>query len=115
MLLLVSTMFKFTSLMESSFIVRASQPEALVSVTGHHYRLRGHLFEQPEACAALARALKERGYGVWSFTGYLYEDLAKVFRNTKTARNRRLRLVYLAARRRPAAEAACIGCPPRSL
>jgi len=61
--------------------VRASQSEALVSVTGHHYRLRGHL----------------------------------VFRNTKTARNRRLRLAYLAARRRPAAEAACIGCPSRSL
>lgn len=37
----------------------------------------GEPFEQPEACAALAIELKRRGYGVWSFTGYLYEDLSK--------------------------------------
>lgn len=37
----------------------------------------GEPFEQPEACAALATELKQRGYGVWSFTGYLYEDLAQ--------------------------------------
>ena len=37
----------------------------------------GEPFEQPAACAVLARALKERGYGVWSYSGYLYDDLAK--------------------------------------
>ena len=35
----------------------------------------GEPFEQPEACAQLARALKEDGYNVWAFSGYLYEDL----------------------------------------
>ena len=37
----------------------------------------GEPFEQPAACAILARALKERGYGVWSYSGYLYDDLSK--------------------------------------
>ena len=37
----------------------------------------GEPFEQPAACGILARALKERGYGVWSYSGYLYDDLAK--------------------------------------
>jgi anaerobic ribonucleoside-triphosphate reductase activating protein len=35
----------------------------------------GEPFEQPAACAELARALKAEGYGVWAYTGYLYEDL----------------------------------------
>lgn len=35
----------------------------------------GEPFEQPEACAELARRLKEDGYGIWTYTGYLYEDL----------------------------------------
>lgn len=35
----------------------------------------GEPFEQPEACAELAHMLKDAGYGVWSYTGYLYEDL----------------------------------------
>lgn len=29
---------------------------------------------QPEATAELARRLKEKGYGVWCYTGYLYEQ-----------------------------------------
>ena len=37
----------------------------------------GEPFEQPEACAVLAAELKRRSYGVWCYTGYLYEDLAK--------------------------------------
>lgn len=37
----------------------------------------GEPFEQPQACAVLAHELKKRGYGIWSFTGYLYDDLAK--------------------------------------
>lgn len=37
----------------------------------------GEPFEQPESCGLLAEALKERGYGIWCYTGYLYEDLAR--------------------------------------
>lgn len=35
----------------------------------------GEPFEQPEAAAELAARLKRLGYGVWVYTGYLYEDL----------------------------------------
>ena len=35
----------------------------------------GEPFEQAAACAALARKLKERGYGLWAYSGYLYEQL----------------------------------------
>lgn len=35
----------------------------------------GEPFEQPEACACLAAQLKSDGYDVWTYTGYLYEDL----------------------------------------
>ena len=35
----------------------------------------GEPFDQPEACAQLARQLKADGYGVWTYTGYLYDDL----------------------------------------
>ncbi len=38
----------------------------------------GEPFEQAAACAALARRLKEHGYGIWAYTGYLYEDLERV-------------------------------------
>lgn len=31
---------------------------------------------QPEATAELARRLKEKGYGVWCYTGYTYEYVA---------------------------------------
>ncbi len=37
----------------------------------------GEPFEQPAACAALAAELKARDYGIWCYTGYLYEDLAR--------------------------------------
>lgn len=37
----------------------------------------GEPFEQPEACAALAHELKRDGYGIWCYTGYLYDDLAR--------------------------------------
>lgn len=37
----------------------------------------GDPFEQPEACAELARRLKDAGYGLWAYTGYLYEDLLR--------------------------------------
>lgn len=37
----------------------------------------GEPFEQPHASATLAQALKAEGYGVWSFSGYLFEDLQK--------------------------------------
>ncbi|MDO5117930.1 MAG: anaerobic ribonucleoside-triphosphate reductase activating protein [Eggerthellaceae bacterium] len=35
----------------------------------------GEPFEQAEACAVLARKLKARGYGLWAYSGYLYEQL----------------------------------------
>ncbi len=37
----------------------------------------GEPFEQPEACAALAQQLKAEGYGLWAYTGYLWEDLQR--------------------------------------
>ncbi|WP_165253882.1 anaerobic ribonucleoside-triphosphate reductase activating protein [Adlercreutzia sp. ZJ304] len=37
----------------------------------------GEPFEQPQACAELASRIKAEGYGLWVFTGYLYEDLLK--------------------------------------
>jgi len=35
----------------------------------------GDPFEQADVCANLAAKLKEEGYGIWAFTGFLYEDL----------------------------------------
>ena len=35
----------------------------------------GEPFMQPEACAALAKAAKERGLSVWCYTGYSFETL----------------------------------------
>ncbi|MEG1397207.1 MAG: anaerobic ribonucleoside-triphosphate reductase activating protein [Raoultibacter sp.] len=35
----------------------------------------GEPFDQCAGCLALARALKERGYNVWIYSGYLFEDL----------------------------------------
>ncbi len=37
----------------------------------------GEPFDQPEACAELAHELKSAEYGVWAYTGYLFEDLLK--------------------------------------
>lgn len=37
----------------------------------------GEPFEQPGACAVLAAELKQQGYGVWCYTGYLYDDLVE--------------------------------------
>lgn len=36
----------------------------------------GEPFEQCAACLALARRLKAKGYGIWAYSGYRYEDLA---------------------------------------
>lgn len=38
----------------------------------------GEPFEQAEACAKLAQRLKALGYGIWTYTGYLYEDLCAI-------------------------------------
>lgn len=35
----------------------------------------GDPFEQPAACAEIARCVKAAGRNVWVYTGYLYEDL----------------------------------------
>lgn len=37
----------------------------------------GEPFEQAQATASLARLLKDAGYGIWTYTGYLYEDLMR--------------------------------------
>ena len=49
----------------------------------------GEPFEQPKACAALAAELKRNGYGVWSSSGYLSEDLAKRANKARAERDRR--------------------------
>lgn len=47
----------------------------------------GEPFEQSAACAELARQLKEAGYSVWAYSGYLYEDLlARAQHDEGTAR-----------------------------
>ena len=38
----------------------------------------GEPFEQAAACAELARRLKDLGYGIWTYTGYRYEDLSRI-------------------------------------
>ncbi len=38
----------------------------------------GEPFEQAVACAILAQRLKDCGYGIWAYTGYLYEDLERI-------------------------------------
>lgn len=45
----------------------------------------GEPFEQAVACAELARRLKEEGYGIWTYTGYLYEDLLRIARAADAA------------------------------
>lgn len=38
----------------------------------------GEPFEQPAECAKLAGRLKDDGYNVWAYTGYLLEDLLRM-------------------------------------
>ncbi len=52
--------------------IRSNKLIAGVTLSG------GEPFEQPHACAALAQQLKTDGYNIWTFTGYLYEDLMKM-------------------------------------
>ena len=37
----------------------------------------GEPFEQSKECSAIAKYAKSRGYDVWAYTGYLFEDLIK--------------------------------------
>lgn len=43
----------------------------------------GEPFDQAAACAVLAEKLKSKGYGIWAFTGYLYEDLLRASQNDR--------------------------------
>lgn len=52
--------------------IRSNKLIAGVTLSG------GEPFEQPHACAVLAQQLKTDGYNIWTFTGYLYEDLMKM-------------------------------------
>lgn len=54
--------------------IRSNKLIAGVTLSG------GEPFEQPHACAVLAQQLKADGYNIWTFTGYLYEDLIKMSR-----------------------------------
>lgn len=38
----------------------------------------GEPFEQAEACAKLARIIREHGKGVWAYSGYTFEQLLKL-------------------------------------
>ncbi len=51
--------------------IRANPLCRNITITG------GEPFDQACACAALARMLKHEGYGVWAYTGYLFEDLSQ--------------------------------------
>lgn len=51
--------------------IRANPLCRSITITG------GEPFDQACACAALARMLKHEGYGVWAYTGYLFEDLSQ--------------------------------------
>lgn len=37
----------------------------------------GDPFEQPKACAYIARKLKEQGFSIWAYSGYTYEEIIK--------------------------------------
>ena len=37
----------------------------------------GDPFEQPEACAYIARKLKEQGFRIWAYSGYTFEEIIK--------------------------------------
>lgn len=54
--------------------IRSNKLIAGVTLSG------GEPFEQPHACATLVQHLKADGYNIWTFTGYLYEDLIKMSR-----------------------------------
>ncbi len=87
---------------EGGMLTRLSDLLADIEANGlvHDVTLSGgEPFEQPEACAALAAELKRRGYGIWCYTGYLYEGLEKRAAEAEEA-----------AREACAAEAAK-GCP----
>ena len=60
-----------TSIDELVADIRANGLVHDVTLTG------GDPFEQPEACAEVARRLKAAGYGLWAYTGFLYEDLLR--------------------------------------
>lgn len=52
--------------------ISSSQSSAGVTLSG------GEPFDQAEAVAELAEALKDRGHNLWCYTGYLFEDLVDV-------------------------------------
>lgn len=44
----------------------------------------GDPFCQPEACARLAAMVKQTGRNVWTYTGYVYEDLLRLIKSLET-------------------------------
>ncbi len=46
----------------------------------------GEPFQQPAACAELARRAHEKGLNVWTFSGYLYEQLLEMAENDPAVR-----------------------------
>lgn len=49
---------------------------------GHITFSGGDPFEQPEACAYIAKRLKECGYNIWAYSGYTFEEI--ITDNNKT-------------------------------
>lgn len=43
----------------------------------------GDPFYQAKECAVLAKYAKDKGYNIWCYTGYVYEDLLKLSKNKK--------------------------------
>jgi len=43
----------------------------------------GDPFVQSKECAVIAKYAKHRGFNIWAYTGYLYEDLIKLSNNNR--------------------------------
>lgn len=43
----------------------------------------GDPFMQPKACAEIAKYAREKGYNIWSYTGYTFEELLELSKEKK--------------------------------
>lgn len=43
----------------------------------------GDPFMQPKECSIIAKYAKDKGYNIWTYTGYTYEQLLKLSKNKK--------------------------------
>lgn len=47
----------------------------------------GEPFEQPEACAVLAKRLKDDGYNIWAYSGYTFDALKRMAEENSAIRD----------------------------